>query len=331
MNSLYSEIFEGAALTREQSHALMNDILEGTCNEHVLAAFLGVLRMRGIRSEELHGFSESVLGHCRAIDLSTFDPIDICGTGGDGKNTFNISTLAAFVIAAAGYPVAKHGNYGASSIAGSSNILEASGVPFSKNEEEAKRSLDHAGICFLHAPHYHPALKSVAPVRKNLGFRSIFNLLGPLCNPARPKKKILGVSNLAEHRLYREVLAKDPSSYAVIFSRDGYDEVSLTGPCLVSTEQYTREFTPESFGLHPVAPESLHAGNSIEDALAVFKAVITGNGTPEQHSVVVANAALGIERCEPSLSLAVSVQKADTALRSGDAYKIFEKLRGLAL
>jgi anthranilate phosphoribosyltransferase len=229
MKQILQYLFNHQTLTKAEAKAIMIEIAQNKFNETEVSAFITVFMMRSITLEEMQGFREALLDLAVKVDLGTHDLVDIVGTGGDGKNTFNISTLASFIVAGTGQKVAKHGNYGVSAISGSSNVLEELGYQFKDNQEDLKKDLEKANICFLHAPLFHPALKSVAPLRKGLGLRTFFNLLGPLVNPAKPKFSMIGVYSLEIARLYQYILQKNNEDFMLVHALDGYDEISLTG------------------------------------------------------------------------------------------------------
>lgn len=308
---------------------MLTRIGEGEFSEAEIASFLTVFRMRPVKAEELAGFREALLSLCVAIDLSDFNTIDVVGTGGDGKNTFNISTLSCFAIAGAGYKVTKHGNYGLSSVSGASNMFEYFGYKFSNNPDKLRQEVDKAGICFLHAPLFHPAMKNVGPVRKALKVRTLFNMMGPIINPSFPKNQLVGVSDLETMDLYHQVFAESGQNFMIVHSLDGYDEISLTGDARFISNKTEDNISAADFGLSTVKPEELSGGNSVEDAAKVFKSVLEGKGTNAQTNVVVANAALGIQCISPDKSLADCVAEAGESLASGKALYVLTKLLDL--
>lgn len=324
MKETLEKLFSGEILTREEAAGILREITaEGICSEQV-AAFLAVYRMREVRPEEFLGFREVMLERCVPLECGEKRCVDVCGTGGDGKNTFNISTLAAFVVAGAGVKVAKHGNYSVSSHCGSSNVLENLGAKFSNDQSIQLDLLDTAGVCYLHAPLYHPAMKYVGPVRKALGVKTIFNLLGPLSNPARPSAQLIGVADPAVGELYAEVLSKTEVDFTIVHSLDGYDEVSLTGPFFVKTREGTKQYQPKDLGFKQVAPEDLNGGNDIEGASSTFEKILVGEGSEAQNSVVTANAALAIQCASGNESLENSIESARDSLSSGRAAEAFK-------
>ena len=290
-----------------------------------MAAFLTVYLMRPITVEELEGFREAMLEQCLSLDLSDFDPMDLCGTGGDGKNTFNISTLASFVVAGAGQAVAKHGNNGVSSVCGSSNLLQSLGYEFTNNEDQMKRNLEEANICFLHAPLFHPSMKNVAPIRGELGVKTFFNMLGPLVNPCQPKKQLVGVFSLELARLYSYLMQNNSTAFAIVHSLDGYDEVSLTGRFKAITSSGELLLTPEDLGISCIAEDDIYGGETIEEARKIFLSILNGTGTPAQKNVVLANAGLALSTAK-NLSIEDSFAMAKESLESGKALQALEKL-----
>jgi anthranilate phosphoribosyltransferase len=285
--------------------------------------------MRPITLEELGGFRTALQKLCLAVDLSEFSPIDLCGTGGDGKDTFNISTLASFVTAGAGIKVAKHGNYGVSSGCGSSNVLEHLGIKFSNNSDFLKRCIDQAGICNLHAPLFHPAMKNVAPIRRELGVKTFFNMLGPLVNPAFPKHQLTGVFNLELARIYGYLFQQSDQNFTILYALDGYDEISLTCPAKAIGNGGEQLIYPEDFGLEPLGKDQINGGDSIPSSASIFMAVLEGKGTAAQSHVVCANAAMAIATatgCSPLQGF----EKAQESLQSGRAVQAFKTLQKLS-
>lgn len=319
-------LFAGNYLNKEEARSILTRIGEGEYSESEIASFLTVFRMRPIKAEELTGFRQALLDLCVSIDFSDYNTIDVVGTGGDGKNTFNISTLSCFILAGAGYKVTKHGNYGLSSVSGASNMFEYFGYKFSNDAEKLRREVDETGICFLHAPLFHPAMKHVGPVRRALKVRTLFNMMGPIINPASPKNQLVGVSDLEIMDLYHQVFAESNQNYLIVHSLDGYDEVSLTGDTRFVSNKTEDNLSPADFGFSIVTPEELTGGNSVEDAAKIFKNILEGKGTEAQQNVVIANAALGIQCVSPEKSLAVCIAEASEALKSGKAFNAFKKL-----
>ncbi len=294
MKKILQYLFEHKTLSRQKAKEVLVNIGKGVYNEHEVTAFMTVYLMRSITIEELQGFQDALLELCVKVDLNGFDTMDIVGTGGDGKNTFNISTLACFIVAGTGQKVAKHGNYGASSVSGASNVMEQLGYKFKNENDKLKREVEEAGICFLHAPMFHPALKTVGPIRKNLAMRTFFNMLGPMVNPATPKYQLVGVYNLEMARVYNYLLQLTEKAFTIIHSLDGYDEISLTNDTKVITNEGEKIMTPEQLGKRMVSPEDISGGSSVEEAAKIFSKILTGEGTWAQNAVVLANAAMAL-------------------------------------
>ncbi|MGD1848564.1 MAG: anthranilate phosphoribosyltransferase [Salibacteraceae bacterium] len=326
MKKLLEKLFQYHTLSREEAKQLLGQISEGKFHPYQVSAFLTVFKMRSITVEELTGFRDCLRERCVPIDLQEFDPIDLCGTGGDGKDTFNISTLAAFVTAGAGYKVAKHGNYGVSSLCGSSNVMEHLGYRFTNDLDAVRRQIDRAGICFLHAPLFHPAMKEVAPIRKNLGIRTFFNMLGPMVNPAKPKRQLVGVFSLELQRYYKYIYEQENSSYRIVHSLDGYDEISLTGDARVVSPGREELLSPGTFQADTLTPQSLSGGTSIADAAHIFTNILEGKGSAAQNAVVVANATLAIQCCAPEKNLTECHSLAHESLASGKALQTLKTL-----
>ena len=305
------------------------NIADGQYNTSQIASFLTVYMMRSISLEELEGFRSALLELCIAIDLSEFDTIDLCGTGGDGKDTFNISTLSSFVTAGAGVKVTKHGNYGVSSGCGSSNVLEALGIKFSNDQDFLKRCVDQAGICILHAPLFHPAMKNVAPVRRELGVKTFFNILGPLVNPAFPKNQLTGVFNLELARLYHYLFQKTDTNFTILYALDGYDEISLTGPTKAFSKNSEGILTPQDFGVLPLEASQIAGGDNVESSAKIFMDVIQNKGTQAQQEVVCANAGMAIATAL-DLSPIDGFEKAKESLLSGKAFEALTQLQNLS-
>ncbi|MFC2175979.1 anthranilate phosphoribosyltransferase [Bacteroidota bacterium] len=319
-------LMSGMSLSASQAYELMQNFGAGAFNDSQNAALIISISSRDLTIDEVKGFRKALLDLSVPCGLEDMDTIDLCGTGGDGKNTFNISTLSSFVVAGAGYKVAKHGNYGVSSLSGSSNVMEQLGYSFSNNSDKLKRELDTSNITFLHAPLFHPALKYVGPVRKQLGIKTIFNILGPLVNPARTKKQLVGVYNLRLARLYHFILQEDGKKYRVIHSLDGYDEVSLTSNTMTYSSLGEDLLEPKELGSNVLLPEKLFGGNTLEESAALFKKIITREGTAEQNAVVIANAALGIQCFEQNLSISECLEIASDSLMSGKAAQTLKNL-----
>lgn len=324
MKQILETLFQHQALTRAEAHSLMTGIADKAFPEAQVAALLTVFRMRDITPDELLGFRDALIERARAVDLSAFHALDIVGTGGDGKNTFNISTCACFVVAGAGYKVAKHGNYGASSVSGASTVLEQHGVKFTNDADTLSRSVDRCGMAYLHAPLFHPALAAVGPIRRALGVKTVFNLLGPLVNPSGTAYQLLGVADLQQMRLYTNVLQRIGIGFAVVTSFDGYDEISLTANFKVMTNHSESVYEPRQLGLSVAPPDSLAGGATPEEAARIFDAVLRGEATPSQRDAVLANAAFGIHTVCPSKDIPTCLEEAKASLLSGKALKTFE-------
>ncbi|TAE11505.1 MAG: anthranilate phosphoribosyltransferase [Bacteroidetes bacterium] len=319
-------LMEGNRLSTASAYDLMQRIGTGVFTDSQNAALIISLSSRDITLDELMGFRQALLELSLPTRLEQYDTIDLCGTGGDGKNTFNISTLSAFVVAGAGYGVAKHGNYGVSSVSGSSNVLEKVGYKFSNDASKLQRELETVGVCFLHAPLFHPALKNVASVRKELGVKTVFNTLGPLVNPAKNQKQFVGVFNLKLARLYHYLLQQDGKQYAVVHSVDGYDEISLTCPVQYYASVGENLFTPHDLGFETLTQESLFGGDTVEEATHIFVEILQGKGTQAQNNALVVNAGCAIHCFEQHLPILDSIAKAQESLQSGKAYQTFQKL-----
>lgn len=275
--------------------------------------------MRSIRDVELEGFRDAMYDLCLKMDFSDYQLIDLCGTGGDGKNTFNISTLASFIVAGAGYKVAKHGNYGVSSGCGSSNVMEYLGYRFSNDPKEIYRSLDNANITFLHAPLFHPAMKTVAPIRRELGSKTFFNMLGPLVNPANPKYQSVGVFSLELARLYGYIYQKTDKQFSILHALDGYDEISLTGDFKLINNLAEQIITLKDLGIEAIRPEQIGGGDTVEEAAGIFKDILEGKSTKAQRQVVLANAALAIQTFDMKKDFMDCYQEAEESLISKKA------------
>ena len=299
MKTILTRLFNHEELTAEESRQILLNISRGMYPEAQIAALLTVFQMRGITVDELTGFREALMETRVPIDFAPYRPIDIVGTGGDGKNTFNISTCACFIVAGAGYKVAKHGNYGATSVSGASNVIEQHGVRFTNNPDILKRSMEECNIAYLHAQLFNPAMKTVGSVRRALGVRTLFNLLGPLVNPCKPAYQLLGVADLSQMRLYTNVFYKLGIDFAVVNSLDNYDEISLTDEFKVMTRNYERIYRPQALGFSAVRPEELSGGACKEDAARIFDNVLNNRAEAAQTQCVIVNAAFAIQVMEP--------------------------------
>ncbi len=327
MKLILEKLFEHQTLTKTEAREILIRIAHGDFNDAHIASFMTVFLMRNITVNELEGFREALMDLCIKVDLLGVDTIDVCGTGGDGKNTFNVSTLSAFVIAGAGHKVAKHGNYGVSSVSGSSDVLNFLGYNFTTNNDTLKRQNDEANICFLHAPLFHPSLKTVGPVRKQLKLKTFFNMLGPLVNPAQPKYQLAGVFNLELARLYKYVFQKmSEKRFAIVYSLDGFDEVSLTSDFVLMMNDMQATLTPEQLGAKRLKLPDLYGGETVLEAAQIFTTILDGKGTAAQNSVVTANAGVAIHCIHPELSLQNCIAEAEESLKSGAAKGKLQKL-----
>jgi len=326
MKAILNQLFDHQQLTQDQAREVLLKMSQGEYNASQISAFISVYLMRTVTVDELQGFRDALLQLCIPVDLQGVESIDVCGTGGDGKDTFNISTASAFVLAAAGYKVSKHGNYGVSSICGSSNVLESLGYEFTADVDRLRRQLDSTNICFFHAPLFHPALASVGPVRKELGVKTFFNLLGPLVNPCRPTHQIVGVFNLKVLRLYQYLLQQSELKYTIVHAIDGYDEVSLTGDTKVIQSGVEKLVRPSDFSLPHLTQESLYGGVDVESAAQIFTTVLSGKGTESQNAVVAANVGLAIQTFTPSKEIKDCVAEAMETLLAGKAMDTLTRL-----
>lgn len=330
MKALLTQLYAREPLSRQTAYETLSRIANGEASETAMAAVISAINMRPAVLSEIQGFRDAMLSLALPIDLEGRQTIDIVGTGGDGKNTFNISTLSAVVIAGAGYPVTKHGSYGVSSNVGSSDVLTALGYTFTNDQDEVLRRLDDAGIVFFHAPLFHPAMKNVIPVRKALMVRTFFNLLGPLINPAQPKYQVFGTYSLEVSRIYDYILQEETERvYNIVHALDGYDEVSLTNGANIRNRQRQRILHPADFGLKQVTPAQLYGGETAETGRAIFLSILEGTATEAQHSAVCANAGLAIHTIHPERSLIDCVAEAGESLASGKALGVLRKATDL--
>ena len=325
MKKYLSQLIEGATLTREDTHNIMLGITEQKYNDYQIAALLMALQTRGVTVDEMLGFRDGLLETGKKVNLDDYNTLDIVGTGGDGKNSFNISTCSAFVIAGAGYKVTKHGNGGSTSISGASNVLAGHGVKFTDNIDTLRRSLDEANICYLHAPLFAYGMKFVGPIRKALGVPTCFNLIGPLVNPCNPKNSLHGTANQSQQRLYTNIHQKMGDNYGVVTSYDGYDEISLTSGFKINTKYFEKVYTPIDMGLKYVKPSDIYGGNTAEEAMQIFDNVLENKCTEAQKNVILANAACGISLMEEGLTISETISKARESLESGKALECFKK------
>lgn len=329
MKDILYRLFEHQYLGRDEAHRILHNIATGCYDDAQIASLITVFLMRNISVDELMGFREALLDMRVPVDLAEYKPIDIVGTGGDGKNTFNISTAACFIVAGAGYKVVKHGNYGATSVSGASNVMQQHGVKFTTDVGQLRRSIEDCNLAYLHAPLFNPALKAVANVRKHLGVRSFFNMLGPLVNPVMPTYQLLGVYNLPLLRLYNYTYQESGTRFAVVHSLDGYDEISLTGEFKVATADKEKLYTPEMLGFQRIAEADLDGGETPEAAARIFDAVLDGSATRAQRDCVIANAGFAIHVIRPELPVADCIAEARESLEAGKARATF--LRFLSL
>jgi anthranilate phosphoribosyltransferase len=326
MKKTLNHLFENKTLSRAEAQKILTAIALGEYNSSQIAAFITAYGMRNITVEELQGFRDAMLDLCIRLDFSDFELVDLCGTGGDGKDTFNISTLASFVVAGAGYKVAKHGNYGVSSGCGSSNVMEYLGYRFTDNQDTLKHSLDHAGICFIHAPLFNPAMKTVAPIRKELGVKTFFNMLGPMVNPAQPKNQIVGVFSLELARLYAYLYQDTDKNYTILHAVNGFDEISLTCDIKTFSNRGEALLTVADLGFEQIQEEAIKGGDTVESSAVIFKNVLNGEGQDAQTNVVLCNAALAIQTIDSSKTFGDCFYEAEASLMGGKALESFKKL-----
>lgn len=326
MKDILNHLIEHKKLSKEQAKEVLKNIATGAYNSSQIASFLTVYLMRSITVEELGGFREAMLELCVPVDIAEYDAMDLCGTGGDGKDTFNISTLSSFIVAGAGQHVAKHGNTGVSSICGSSNLLQSFGYEFTNDLDKIKKSLDEAGICFLHAPLFHPAMKNVAPIRKELGVKTFFNMLGPMVNPSFPKKQLVGVFSLELARLYAYLYQEHDGQFSILHALDGYDEISLTGDFKMISNSGEKLYSPEQIGLEKIDAIQIKGGDTVEESASIFESILKGKGSKAQNSVVLANAAAALITADNNLSFETALSKAEESLLGGKALKVFKAL-----
>lgn len=329
MKTILNKLINHEVLTKEEAKDVLINISSGNYNPSQISAFLTVFMMRSITIDELSGFREALLELCIRVDLSAYNTIDLCGTGGDGKDTFNISTLASFISAGAGIKVAKHGNYGVSSISGSSNVMEKMGIKFSNDPSFLEKCIDKAGICVLHAPLFHPAMKNVGPIRKELAVKTFFNMLGPMVNPSFPQNQLVGVFNLELARMYAYLYQNTDINFTILHSLDGYDEISLTGPTKTITSHMEGMLNPSDFGVRLLSQTEIEGGKTIEESAEMFTNIISGKGTEAQNNVVLANAAMAIAtvtKCSPLEGF----ELAKESLFSGKGLKALQTLQELS-
>lgn len=330
MKTILNRLINQEVLTSEEAKDVLVNISNGMYNPSQIASFLTVYMMRSITIDELAGFRDALLQLCIPVDLSAYNTIDLCGTGGDGKDTFNISTLTSLVVAGAGTKVAKHGNYGVSSISGSSNVMEQLGIRFSNDTPFLQQCIEEANICILHAPLFHPAMKNVGGIRKELAVKTFFNMLGPMVNPSFPKNQMVGVFNLELARMYAYLYQNTPINFTILNSLDGYDEVSLTGNTKLISNRSEQILKPEDFNVNRLSPNAIKGGNSVAESAQLFLDIISGKGTEAQNNVVCANAAIALSTVNPELSVLDGFATAQDSLLSGKALNSLQKLQQLS-
>lgn len=329
MKAILNRLFEHDKLSREEAKNILMDISKGTFNHIQVAAFTAVYNMRPITLSELQGFRDALLELCVPLDLGGIESMDIVGTGGDGKNTFNISTTSAMVIAGAGYTVTKHGSYGVSSAVGSSNVLMELGYQFTNDQDTLRRQAEEAKLCFLHAPLFHPAMKEVVPVRKQLGMKTFFNMLGPLVNPLQPKYQLFGTFSMELSRMYQYIMQHTGRQFAIVYALDGYDEVSLTGDFKLRTNDSERIYSPQDLGMKTIDSDELYGGETEGDAAKILLSVLQNEASPAQKSAVLSNAGLGIKVIHPENSIEDCIAEARESIESGRAYNKLKTLVNL--
>ena len=326
MKAILNKLYKHERLSKSEATQVLKDIASEQYNAAHLASFMTVFMMRPITADELSGFRNALKELSIKIDLSAYNTIDIVGTGGDGKNTFNISTLTSFIVAGTGQKVAKHGNYSVSSQSGSSDMLESFGYNFTNKESVLREHLEKANICFLHAPKFHPAMKAVGPTRKALALKTFFNMLGPLVNPSSPKNHMLGTFNLEIARLYNYILQEENVNYGIVHALDGYDEISLTSGFKFFTKKGEQIINPEDLGQKRIQQSEIFGGNSIADAAKIFKSILAGNGTEAQNNVVLTNAAFALKIVDETKSFETAFSEAKDSLFGLKAKLTLEKL-----
>ena len=330
MKKILEKLFDHNYLEYEESKKVLKEISSKKYNYSQVASFLTVFKMRNPSVQEIEGFRDALLDLCVKIDLSSdFETIDLCGTGGDGKNTFNISTISSFVVAGAGYKVTKHGNYGVSSSCGSSDVLQQLGINLSNDDGYLKKCLDKGNFCYLHAPLFHPAMKNVAGVRKELEFKTFFNILGPLVNPLQPKNQLCGVYNLEISRLYGYVFENSKKNYSILYSLDGYDEISLTSDFMKISRNNSTINSPDYFGFNKINPDEIKGGESIKDSASIFTKILENKATKSQTDVVLANSAIAIQTItNKTIDECLSIAK--QSIDSGSALNCLKKIQLLS-
>lgn len=325
MKNYLQKRISGEILSKQEAQEALAIIGKGEANNSQIASFLTTYMTKPITADELEGFRDAMLDLALTVDLSEFSPMDVCGTGGDGKDTFNISTTSSFVVAGAGQRVAKHGNHGVSSSVGSSTVLEYLGVKFTNDENYLKAKIESAGICFLHAPLFHPAMRFVGPIRKELGMKTFFNMLGPILNPAKVQKQLTGVYSPEVLNIYGELFSKTEGNFGVLYGTDGYDEISLTSNFELITKKGKETISPEQMGFTKCRQQDLHGGNNLEESAKILISILENKGTKAQTEVVLANAAVALYSTDDDLSLSDAVLMAKESLISGKALNSFKK------
>lgn len=326
MKNILTRLYDHDRLNREEAKQVLLQIASGAFNDIQMAAFTTVFNMRPISLSELQGFRDAMLELCVPLDVEGRPTIDIVGTGGDGKNTFNISTLSCVVVAGAGYLVSKHGSYGVSSAVGSSDVLIQLGYEFTNDQDTLRRQLDEAGMCFLHAPLFHPALKAVVPVRRQLGTKTFFNILGPLVNPIQPKYQLFGTFSMELLRMYQYIMQQSGRRFAIVYALDGYDEISLTSDFKWVSNDSERIWSPTELGLKQLSQSDLDGGETSEEAGVIFWNVLKNEATPAQKEVVIANAGMAIQVIKPEQNIEDSFAEARESIESGKALEKLKKL-----
>jgi anthranilate phosphoribosyltransferase len=329
MKAILNKLYQHERLSKSEAKKILIEIAAEKYNDAHLASFMTVFMMRPITADELSGFRDALKELCIKVDLSHYNTIDIVGTGGDGKDTFNISTLTSFIVAGTGQKVAKHGNYSVSSQSGSSDMLATFGYNFTNDERVLRTHLEKANICFLHAPKFHPAMKAVSSTRKSLALKTFFNMLGPLVNPSSPKNQLLGTFNLETARLYNYILQDEEINYGIVHALDGYDEISLTGGFKLFTKNGEQIINPEDLGQKRIQQSEIFGGNSVADAAKIFKSILDGNGTEAQNNVVLTNAAFALKIVDETKSFDTAFEEAKSSLFELKAKETLEKLVGL--
>jgi anthranilate phosphoribosyltransferase len=326
MKNILNYLYLHKTLSRDEAKTVLTNIAQGAYNHSQIASFMSVYIMRSITVEELSGFRDALLELCVPVKLDGYNTIDLCGTGGDGKNTFNISTISSFVVAGAGNMVTKHGNYGVSSGCGSSNVMETIGYKYSTDTAKLKSELDATGFCYMHAPIFNPAMKNVAPVRKDLAVRTFINMLGPMINPSRPKNQMVGVYSLELARLYTYLYQQSGINFIILHGLDGYDEISLTSEFKLISNKFEEILSPEQIGLSRVKPEDLAGGETVKESVELFYKILEGKGTTAQNDIIFANSAVALKCLNSEKSYADCIAEAKDSLMGGKALRSMKKL-----